>query len=226
MPTLAEIRANARELADMTLVGVSADPDFVTNAQFDVWINAGVRELHDIITTSDPDTYFSTQNTTLDGSTNIITFATPVMRIRGVTLNPDTARRVSLKRFNFADRDKLGATVNPFAVRDEDDRRYRMVSRTQLVIEPKERCAGSYRIYYVPRPTALTADGTNLDDALAPWSEYVSQYAAAKALDKEESFQQAATLRAQMQQMRADILRAVVNDDGSADGIADVQGWE
>lgn len=226
MATLADIRADAKEKADMTTPDVADDPDFVTDAQWLVWINAGIRELHDVVTTSDPDTYFATVDEVLTSASNVIDLDEVVMRVRGVTLNPDTPRAVSLKRYNFADRDLLGTSVNPFAYRDTDDRRYRVVSRTTMVIEPKSRCAGTYRIFYVPRPTELVDDEDELDDALAPWWHYISGYAAALALDKEESFQQAGSLRTANAATVALIHRAVVNDDGSADGIADVQGWD
>ncbi len=212
---LSDLTAGAIQLADM--VG----NNFVTAAQWRLWCgDDAVRELHGIVSTAYSDTFFKTLTFTMTGAAaGVYTLPTDFMRMRGLDLNPDTPSRRTIHRFNFGERN--GKRRGPVDFNNWRRREYRIVSRTTMIIEPVEQAAGPYKLYYVPIPPVLVADGDSLQTELVPFREYIFIVAAIKALGKQEK--DTADLKERRDLMRADIMASAATDENEADTIVDVE---
>lgn len=223
-PTLGELVTGSVQLADM-----SGD-DFVTAAQWRLWVNEALMELHGIVSTAYQDTFFSTSDITLTAAeAGQETLPTDFMRMRGLDRDPDTAQVKTIRRFNWSERNSVGR-MHHYS-RFHRSLRYRIVSRTKLFLEPTTEAAGNYRLYYVKRPilTATTPtatwDATVMQDELTPWYEYVHVVVAIKALTKKEADTSALMARAAL--IRQDIEASAPTDENESDTVVDVEdGWE
>lgn len=151
--TTAQLIALAKEAADLTNVA-----DYVTDATWVDWLNAGVKELHRLVTGKFKDTYFRTHDFTLTAGQSQVALPSDFWKIKGLDIDPGTPRRREVRRFNFAERNKFRANN----LRDLDparyctDRWYNVVGSGLMKIEAEEQSAGNYRLYYVPKPVTLT----------------------------------------------------------------------
>jgi hypothetical protein len=204
--TLEELRDTAKGLSDLV------DTDFVGDEMWNQWVWFGVQELHRAVTNEFKDTYFRTTTFTLADGEYQYTLPTNIHRVKGVTLNPGTLRRLTVRRFNFAERDSFkqaGPGVCPL-------RRYNPIGSGLLQIEPQEHAAGDYALYWVPKPAALVADSDELDPELEPFAEFVATCAAIKGCIKGEDYDQANFLRSQLKGMREDMAAALETDESPA----------
>lgn len=212
-----DIIADAQAKSDMEF------SEFVDDPRWLVWADQAVRELHRVVAATFAATYFRTTDFTLTGTT--YTFALPAlfMRLKGLDVYPDTPMRRSVKRFNFAERNNSADYgVNYGGTWQQFDRlRYNVVGSNVLELQPQEHCAFPYRLYWIPRPTALVATSTPLDVELEPYWEYASTKTAIMALTKEESWDFVNVLKGQLAQMRADMPEAVETDEGAPFTIID-----
>lgn len=161
----------ASDLADMV-----GDPHVAT-ATWLRWANRAQDKLCRKLATLYQGWYVTTADFTLTGGANGDTFALPAaaQQVLGITKDPDNpALRYTLHRRNFEERD------------EQYLRTYAVIGQT-IDIQPFEYAAGSFRVYYVARPTALTVVGSTLDTQLEPWVEYIETYMAIQAHGKEES---------------------------------------
>ena len=150
MTTLAQLVTGAQDLADFT-----ADDDFVSPERWIAWVNEAVLELHRLIISSEPDSYYETADFTISSGN---TYALPANfhAIRGLTFAPDTPIRETVHKYTFGDRNAGHGGMSPGFYRGEfTPRRYRVVKPSQLIIEPFESAAGNYRLIYTPKPTPL-----------------------------------------------------------------------
>jgi hypothetical protein len=218
MPTLAELVAGAKGLADQ-----AEDPQNTTEA-WNAWVNQGVAELHRIVRTAFDDTFFTTVDFTLTSPTYQYTLPADFLSIRGLDWMPDTTNRSSVRRFNFNERNTTGGgSLAPLMYPGQGaaGRMYRVVSRTKLIIEPQEVAAGPYRLYYVTQPVVLVDDDDELEDALAPFSEYVEIVTAIKAVAKEKLPTDDLIERRDV--MRLDIEASTNNDQAEPNTIANTE---
>ena len=158
--TLQQLIDGAKALADMENEG---DDAFVSATLWKSWINQGCKELQRIEVSSDPDSFFATVDFTMDGSSNIYTLPSDFLAVRGLTLNPGQSNRQTIHKFQFGERDRASSVTDMFGGY-LPSRRYRVISRTQLLIEPKESSAGTYRLYYIPEPATLASEVTRTFD--------------------------------------------------------------
>src|SRR5678816_1067117 len=149
--TLQDIIDEAWELADYT-----EDDDFISLERWVSWVNQGVIELQRLLANANPDQFFTTVDFTLTGGDggNEYTLPSDFMAIRGLSVNPGQANRMTVHRFNFGERDQGRSTFAMFTGMPAP-RQYRVVSKSKLIIEPQESAAGNYRLYYVAQPTVL-----------------------------------------------------------------------
>jgi hypothetical protein len=149
-----DILANAQEYADM-VPGEGDSDGFVPTDTWRVWINHGIRELHDVVTTCFKATYFRTTLFTLAGTTYQYTLPSNLKRVKGVDIDPGTPRRRTVRPFNFGDRNSyLGGTMSSIATYCRY-RRYSVLGSGLLQIEPQEQASGNYALYWVPKATEL-----------------------------------------------------------------------
>lgn len=172
--TLATLITLTRERADMesTL--------FVTDSMLTSWLNQAQEELFDRVAAAFQDHWWTTHDyTILGGSESLAQFSiateNPRM-IRWLEWAPGTANRQMVRRWDIGSKD------------DADSLRYRLLG-SYIQIEPYEMAAGTYRLSYIPNPTAMTSSGTpvDLDTRLEIFSEYVVVNAGIKARTREES---------------------------------------
>jgi hypothetical protein len=200
--------------------------EFVDSARWLIWCDQAVKELHRVVSATFAATYFRTTDFTLTGTTYTYSLPATFMRLKGLDVYPDTPMRRSVRRFNFAERNRsadygsnFGGTWQQF-----DRLRYNVVGSNILELQPQEHCAYPYRLYWVPRPTAMVATSTPLDVELEPYWEYVSAKMAIFAATKGEDWDVVNTLNGQLKTMRADMLEAVETDEGAPCSIIDERG--
>jgi hypothetical protein len=218
--TLITMRNGAKDLAD------KVDDDSVSDVTWNLWINQGIEDLWKRIVQATGDAFLSTYDFTLVGGAggnyfDVTTIpARDFRRLRMLELNPDTSNRRRIKPFNLAEKDN-GPTGVLMRIWDPD-RRYRRMGN-KIYVERFEVAAGTYRLYYEPKTTALEMTCDALPDVLDEWAEYPQVFAAMKALGKEES--DPGFLPTRLGEMRADIaaLKGEPDDDADASVIADVE---
>lgn len=170
--TLLQLRSAAKDICDY-----QNNPQ-VSDTTWNNWINDGIERLYRIVYKLDAGAFQTSAPFTLTAASN--TFPKPAgwRRTIGVSLDPSSpSMRRSLPKYMFGERDSLGQ-FGP--------RSYHMIGQN-LVIEPFQLCAGNYALYYVSGPTILAADADLIDAVLEPYDDYVTTWAAIRALGKEES---------------------------------------
>lgn len=209
---LGYLRYQAKMRADML------KSNFLTNDEWNIMLNQSKNELYDILVAKYGEDYFlaspqvfSTSGQQLyplpngqnylnvNGMPNPAGTAAPACyKVYGIDLNSYGANInnatgwVPISRFNFADRDKynllLGAASNNVAGQ-YCQFQYREMG-TNVYIIPVN--SGQYlRLWYVPISADLLQDTDMLPFSYSGWYEYVIVDVAAKALAKEEFFDQA-----------------------------------
>lgn len=196
----------------------------ITDARWLVFINRGVKSLWRLLTSLDPELYFTPADFTLtggiSGATKDLATLTGFRVLHGLDVNPDTSSRRTVPRRNFADRNnvRFGWWIpGPWA----DDRQYDIRGRI-LTITPFEASAGVYRAYYRQAPYLFTStvDATPLDPVMEDYDEYISLMAGRRGLEVEESDSGPAVNR--LRELIAEITEAHTRDEGQM-GIADVE---
>lgn len=196
--TLGQIRLLSKQKADRV------NSQFVTDSEWNVYINQSAFELYDILTTRFEDynvappalfqtTGNSDQYALPDGITPFIDSSgspivpPPFYKLLGIDMGlalGDNAW-VTLHKFNFISRNRFVYPNLTSTYLGVFNLRYRVMGNNILFI-PAPSGAQFLRIWYVPRMTQLLKD-TDILDGVSGWTEYVVIDAAIKALQKEES---------------------------------------
>lgn len=147
-----QLLALAKEAADLSNV-----TDYVTDATWLSWLNAANTELHRFVTNKFKATFFRTFDFTLAAGTSQVTLPTNFWRLKGLDIDPDTVRRRSVRPFNFQERNQIrtAGTRDFSPLLYAPTRFYNVVGSSLLRIQPQEQAAGTYRLYYVPKPKPL-----------------------------------------------------------------------
>ena len=193
--TLAQLRTEVLQLADM-----EANSNFLDTTlagEVDRYINQGIKELYDlIISNSDQHWYLSSSTTiTTSSGTDIYNLPSDFYILMGVDyVDGDSIR--ALKPYNWNERtlyypdplrSELLKTGAPFKYRLEgslDSNTGVYTPTIRFVPEPD--AAYATEVWYYRIPLTLDAD-SEVWDGFNGWEEYVTVFAAIKALDKEES---------------------------------------
>lgn len=162
---------------------------FITNQEWNSYINESYKELFDIIVQKfGSDYYVATPYTyTTSQSTQLYPLPTDFYKLLGVeiALNPsDSNSWISLRQFEFVQRN-LYNYPNVFTFYGVTNLRYRL-NGTNLYVVPAPTSGQTIRIWYAPRPNQLISD-TDTVDAISGWEEYIIADCCIKALTKEES---------------------------------------
>jgi hypothetical protein len=168
---------------------------FITDAEFNSYINASMFELYDILVqrfgndyqVATPYTYTTSGN--VNPQTGASTYPLPgdFYKLLGaeVALNPqDPNSWVTLRKFEFIQRN-LWNFPNVYTFYGVTNLRYRL-NGNNLMIVPIPSSGQTIRIWYVPRLSYLQSDNDTLD-AVSGWEEYIIADVCIKALAKEES---------------------------------------
>lgn len=198
--TLSQIRLAAQQRADRV------NSNFVTQPEWRNYINQSMFELYDLLVTVYEDYFIATPiqfaaNGTQflfplpNGSntfTNALTLSTftprPFYKLVGMDLALNTAPNafVSLKKFNFVDRNKFVYPTSGGSLFGIFNPQYRLMGNNIEMI-PTPSGGQSFRVWYIPRLIELLQETDTTDQGISGWIEYVIVRAAKYALDKEEA---------------------------------------
>lgn len=205
--TLSTLRTSARRKADM--VGST----FVSDSELTEYINKSIAELYDILVSAYGEDYFVASATfTGTGAESYLLTAAPISisnfyKLKGLDVN-DGGSWVSLRSFQFSERNRR---ENVGAGNVADDYRYRIAGdRLYFEINNPPPTGMQFKLWYIPTPTALSADGDTFDGKNS-WEEYVTLDVGIKCLIKEES--DTSALAAQKQACLRRITEMAANRD-------------
>jgi hypothetical protein len=184
--TLAELRLAAQQRADMV------DSDFVSDSEWTSYINGSLYELYDLLVDAfGTENYVSSSDSTTTGSADTLSLPADFYRLVGVDYLPNGASSnqgaITLRKFNFAERNRLGPNAGSAVVAAGwwTDVRYR-VRGSSLWFTPYPPGGMVIRVWYIPKLSALTSESASFD-GISGWLDYVVVDAARKAKEKEES---------------------------------------
>ena len=228
--TRLELRDRAKRRADME------DSRFVDDREWNDYINEAVSALHDVIVMVYRD-YFreiveipivtGTKTYDLPNGTNY-SGAKPFYKGKAVywkesdylyELDPFMIgeNSTSLYAISYAASIGLGAGRTL---------RYRYIN-SSIEFSPVPTENGTVELWYIPQATKRLEDDDEIDFAIVNgWEEYILLEAAIKALEKEESLEQAAVLGAQLARLRDRItVAAQQRDAGRPQRVRDVRSY-
>ncbi len=233
--SLAGIRLQAKQRADRV------NSQFVTDPEWNTYINQSYYELYDLLITVFEDYYVATPiQFVADGSTYLYplpngsntftnnltnqTFTPPAFyKLLGVDLNLNNTTNsfVTINKFNFIDRNKYLYPTPGGNIYGLFNMQYRVMGNNIEFI-PTPTGGQTLRLWYIPRLTTLLQDTDTTITGISGWSEYVIVRAAKYALDKEESDtskldQQIAFLIKRIEETAAN------RDAGQPDSISDTR---
>lgn len=176
--TLAQLKSQARDRADMT------NSQFVSDSELVNYINGSIAELHDLLIAAYDNDYYITEYTfnTVSGTDS---YALPddFYKLRGIDSKIGTDQWFTLQPFNFNERNSKNDLVAYLAY--GNNFRYRIMG-SEVVFSPAPQGIYSIKLWYIPVATKLTSDSDTLND-LNQFSEYVIVDAAIKMANKEEA---------------------------------------
>ena len=208
--TLLGLRTLARQRADMENSSLVADAE-LTN-----YINASYAELYDLLTARYEDYFVKDPLTFSTSGTSIYPLPADFYKLLGVDLQLDSSNWVSIRKWNFAERNKGNEIIPNIMNRCI---RYRVMGQN-LRLLPENNADGTYRLWYIPRFAPLVADDGLLSGVL-DFEEYIVLDSAIKMLVKEESDPSALlSLKAQMGERI--VAMSANRDAGSPEVVGDV----
>lgn len=178
--SLSELRTLARQYADMV------NSQFVTDAEFNSYINLSNWELYDILIQKYGNDYFATNTTfNTDGTTFQYSLPSNFYKFLGLDLQLGNVQQsfVTIRPFMFTDRNRY-AVPNFQSFYGVTNLRYRVFANT-LFLTPIPAANQILRMWYVPRQAELVND-TDTVDGVSGWQEYIILDAAIQALRKAE----------------------------------------
>lgn len=209
MATLAEIRLEAQQRADMV------NSDFVTDAEWLSYINGSLAELYDVLLQKyGADYYVATPYEFTTTTAERYPLPADFYKLLGVDLRWPGAPSgyIALRPFNFAERNNFGSSGAPAVAREI---RYRL-NGNNLWLRPSPQAGQGMVLHYAPRLTRLVND-SDVADGVSGWEQLVVVDAARKALIKEES--DVSALLAEKADLVARIEAAAENRDAASPGI-------
>lgn len=231
--TLSQLRLQAQQRADRV------NSNFVTDAEWRVYLNQARFELYDLLVTvyedifmaqpiqfvSDGTTYLynlpngsNTFNNAISGQPFI---APPFYKLVGVdlALNNATNAYVTVNKFNFVDRNRFVYPNTASTIYGVFNLQYRMMGN-QIMFIPTPSGGQAMRIWYIPRLNELLLETDTTTEGFSGWLEYVIVRAAKYALDKEES--DTSRLTEELLYLKGRIEETAANRDaGQPDTISD-----
>lgn len=193
--TLANLRTEVRRRADIETSQYVKDPE-LTN-----YINSSIAELYDVLTQKFGNDYFlNTYTFNLVNGQAAYNLPVTFFKSLGVDIKVSAANEYqTLRRYEFNERNRYNASLLR-GVYGSTYLRYR-IQGNQINFTPTPTSTEEIRLFYIPLPTTLSADGDTFD-GYNGWEEYVIVDAAIKCLEKEESDTRALQARKAMLNQR------------------------
>jgi hypothetical protein len=177
--TLAQLKTQSRQRADMENSTLISDPELTTI------INSSAAELHDLLIGVYED--YKLSSSTLSVTPNVDTYSLPndFYKLRGVDLVLDSAgNAVTLKPFNFQERNSYLYTPT-WNVVGLSYLRYHILGNSIRFV-PVPSTSQTVKLWYIPAVTKLVLDTDTLD-GVNGFEEYIIIDAAMKMRIKEET---------------------------------------
>jgi hypothetical protein len=183
-PTLLSIRTTAQQRSDMV------NSTFITDAEWNGYINASAKELYGILVQKYGDDYFASlppYTFVTDGTSDFYPLPSDFFKLLGVDLQYNNSPNgfVTLKPYMMPERNNYGVPNMQTVYGRLTNLRYRIMGNRCCFI-PRAAPAQTIRLFYVPRVTELVLD-TDVLDGVSGWEEYVIADVCIKVLQKEES---------------------------------------
>lgn len=192
---LVTLRTAARQMADLE------NSAFVSDAEFNTYINFGYRKLYSILLTLHEDYFLKSQTIPIVMNQEDYELSTDFFKLKGVDLLPggDTTFPITLYPFQWEERNRFRyyqVLIQPLYA---SIYRYKLMGldsngRNYLKIIPvTTNASDQLRVWYIPDVTQLTSDSDAvMTDQL--FDEYIAKYAAMQAMNKEETISDAQKL--------------------------------
>jgi hypothetical protein len=208
LSTLLELRTRSRQRADMV------NSRFISDSELNYLINASVAELYDLLIANRDENYYIDSDTfTTSAGDSEYDLPADFYKLMGVDLVNGSSDSVTLKAFKWQERNR--------SITGVEELRYQIRNNTLKFI-PTPSSGKSIKVWYVPRPTALSLDADTFD-GINGFEEYVIIDAAIKMRVKEESPVQELMLEKQMMEKR--ILKSCQGRDSTEPPrVIDVEG--
>jgi hypothetical protein len=199
--TLLSLRDRAKQRANME------NSTFVSDSEWNNYLNYSISELRDIITSKVGDDYFATSTSiSLLSSTDTYSLPEDFYKVLWVEILADDGYYYKMKRFEISELN-ANANVVAFAV---PDIRYR-IRANDIWFNPQGALGGrTVRLWYVPLAAELSNDSDELV-GYNGWDEYPVLRSAIMALEKEE--QDTSSLSIRLEQLRLRIEAMAENRD-------------
>lgn len=224
--TLGQLRLAAQQRADLV------NSQFITLPEWNSYVNQSLFELYDLLITLYQD--YNVTNvgfTTTGGSTSQYALpdgtnysgAPAFYKLLGVDLGLNSMNNafVTMKKFNFIDRNKYLYPTPGSTIYGVFNAQYRVVG-SNLMLIPTPAAGQPVKLWYIPRLPQLLKDTDTTTIGISGWLEYVIIRAAILALTKEES--DSSTLQAALMDLRQRIEGAAANRDaGQPDTVSDTR---
>ncbi len=245
----------ASKSGEMSLLGIRkqaklradrVNSSFVTDSEWNQYINTSMYELYDLLITLYEDYYLARPisfiadgatylyalpdgtNTFTDQLTNTPVIPPAIYKLKGVDLALQTANNafVTINKFNFIDRNRFVYPNTASTIYGVFNLQYRMMGNNIEFI-PTPSAGQQLRLWYIPRLTNLLQDTDVTQTGISGWNEYIIVKAAYYALTKEEA--DTSSLVMQLQSLNDRITSSASNrDDGQPDTISNTRsnnGW-
>ncbi len=211
--TLLSLRTQAKQRADMV------NSSFVSDSEWNSYINASATELYDILVSAYADYYVSTGSLSILNGTDTYSLPTDFYKLLGVDLVIDAnGNAVTLKPYNLQQRNAFLFTPTWNTV-GLAYLRYHMQGQS-IKFVPMPTTAQTVRILYVPALATLSGDSDTLD-GVDGWEEFIVIDSAIKAKQKQED--DVGTLQGQKGAIIRRITEMAANRDaGSPEVVRDV----
>ncbi len=205
--TLAQMRTNVRELADMENTG------FVEDAEVDRRLNEALRQLYDKLIKARGEHYYSASaSISTVAAQSLYTFASDFSAIDCYrllrVLASDGSQVVDLPSFEWADLAEL-QSYGSSGGNSYHLWRYKL-KPTGIELQPTPQAARTLTLHYIPAMTELTNDSDTFD-GVNGWERWACLTAAIDLLIKEES--DPSGLMAQRAMLEADIINLASSRD-------------
>lgn len=213
--TLGEIRTQVRQRADME------QSLFVSNSEANSYINASLKELHDLLISAYNEEYYM-ESVEFEAQADTIEYDLPdgsnydgaakFYKLRGVDVSTGSSTEswAVVKRFNFNRRNE---DINnaAWSLLGQPFLEYRLVG-SKIRFNRQPDAGTSFRIWYHPVCVTLVDDSDSYDD-INGFIDYVIVDVAIKMLQKEES--DVTVLAAQKAELKARIKSMAQNRDAN-----------
>lgn len=202
--TLAQLRTEIRNRGEI-------DSDFVPDSELNRMINAAYADYYGYLVDCNRDLFLSSGTISVSSGTQTYALPTDCWKIVGVEVL-EGSDYYTLTAFNFSERNRCKDGSDKLATR------YRAMA-DNLWLEPKPQWSGTIKIWYIPEPTELSADGDTVR-SYAGWEECVVLHALIQYKVKAE--EDPRDLRAALDAEKMKVCRLVERNEADPDQVRDV----